>query len=290
MFNNLGNFVLKHPTVVIGSSLNSLAYCYLNNLPFLSTKDERPWRFDYFEPEQDLSFFGLKNKSRKLISPTGEKCVGIEKNILWERLYFELSLQGLNPIVDKAYSMRLEDNIIKVSTKNSRTMKISFDNLVIFNSENIIGLPPSKHFNKKYKVCDWINVKSGKIHPFDFIKTDDNFINEILFYPLPQKSAKKKNMKNAVAISYLTEKELSSFECSDINARFKVLQLMKGAGIKGRKNGIDARNKSRHYHYAVNVEVAQREKTFLEVPYYDSINNIKFNYDSFNDIINILNV
>ena len=91
---------------MIGSSLESLLYCYYNNLPFVYTRLEYPDRFSYFDFDVDLSQFDLKNKTRVLVSPSSEKKVGINKSWLWERLYLCLSLAGLNPLSDKIASLR----------------------------------------------------------------------------------------------------------------------------------------------------------------------------------------
>jgi len=92
--------------LVIGSSLEALLYCYLNNTPFVYVELERPNRFSYFNPDVDLFVFGLKNITTSLSAgcSSANKLIGISKDILWEKLYFYLTLGGLNPIADKASS------------------------------------------------------------------------------------------------------------------------------------------------------------------------------------------
>jgi hypothetical protein len=276
----------NYEKIIIGSNLDALLYCFLNNLPFVYVNIDPPHRFDHFKPEQDLSFFGLENKSHTLASPTSNKVIGSYKDILWEKLYFYLTLSGLNPVADKASSIKVGDKELKVFTHKARMAKINFEELIIFTDEGVSGLPtPTQLPEKKYKVYDWFDVRSGMKHHHDYIEDDTEFVSEILFYPTDRVDGNQV-YKDAVSISYLTEKQLNSFDYSDINARFKTLKMMKGAGIRGARNGRDMLNKSRYKYYAVRIENSIREIQSLGKTLYDSTDTIKFNVDSFDDIIN----
>jgi hypothetical protein len=276
----------NYEKIIIGSNLDALLYCFLNNLPFVYVNIDPPHRFDHFKPEQDLSFFGLENKSHTLASPTSNKVIGSYKDILWEKLYFYLTLSGLNPVADKASSIKVGDKELKVFTHKARMAKINFEELIIFTDDGVSGLPtPAQLPEKKYKVYDWFDVRSGMKHHHDYIEDDTEFVSEILFYPTDRVDGNQV-YKDAVSISYLTEKQLNSFDYSDINARFKTLKMMKGAGIRGARNGRDMLNKSRYKYYAVRIENSIREIQSLGKTLYDSTDTIKFNVDSFDDIIN----
>jgi len=280
------NFTYKK--LIVGSSLNALLYSFLNNIPFVYVSLDRPHRFDYFNLEQDLSFFGLKNVASTLISPRCSKLIGAPKDILWEKLYFYLTLAGLNPIADKVSSIKkvpAEENELKVFTHKARMAKINFEELIIFSDEGVSGLPtPTKIPKKKYKVYDWFDVRSGMKHDYDFINDDTDFVKEILFYPTDRVDGNQV-FKDAVSISYLTEKQIDSFDYSDINARFKTLKMMKGAGIRGARNGRDMLDKTKYKYYAVRIENSHREVKLLSVPVYESTDSIKFNNDSLDDIM-----
>ena len=118
--------------VIIGSSLEALLYSFLNNLPFVYTNSRCPHRFSFFEPDVDLSFFGIQNETRTLVGPTSEKYIGISKDTVWERLYFYLSLAGLNPLADKLSSIRIEDGVLKAFSHKARMAKIQFEQLIVF--------------------------------------------------------------------------------------------------------------------------------------------------------------
>jgi len=273
---------------VIGSSLEALLYCYLNNTPFVYVELERPNRFSYFNPDVDLFVFGLKNITTSLSAgcSSANKLIGISKDILWEKLYFYLTLGGLNPIADKASSINIVDTgELKVFTHKARMAKIKFEKLIVFSDEGIMGLPVPVHFPaKKYKVYDWFDVRRGMRHEYDWIEDNTDFVKEILFYPTDRVDGKQA-LKDAVSISYLTEAQLSYFDYSDINARFKTLKMMKDAGIRGTRNGRDMNDKTKYKYYAVKIENSRRTKELLTFPVYESTNIIQFNKDSFDDIM-----
>lgn len=274
--------------VVIGSSLEALLYSFLNNLPFVYTNSRCPHRFSFFEPDVDLSFFGIQNETRTLVGPTSEKYIGISKDTVWERLYFYLSLAGLNPLADKLSSIRIEDGVLKAFSHKARMAKIQFEQLIVFDAEGILGIPEPEFIPpKKYKVYDWINVRSGLKHEWDWIDWlgSSSFVSHILFYPTDRIDGDQV-FKDAIAISYLTEEMLGHFDYSDISARFKVLHMMKKAGIKGPRNGFHPKDKTRQLYRGVKIETSHREKELIEYPSYKSISNIVFNNDSFNDIMN----
>jgi len=282
----------SYEKVVCGSSLEALLYCYLNNTPFIFVALERPHRFSYFSPDIDLSSFGINYISTAPSSraefgqDSSNKLIGISKDILWEKIYFYLTLAGLNPIADKASSIKLlEFEALKVFTHKARMAKISFKELIIFSDEGVSGLPtPISIPEKKYKVYDWFDVRRGMKHEYDFLEDDDDFVNHILFYPT-DRVVGKQALKDAVAVSYLKEWQLDDFDYSDINARFKTLYMMKKAGIRGTRNGRDMNDKTKFKYYAVKIENSHRELELLTKPVYESTNTIKFNNDSFDDII-----
>jgi len=286
MHSTIRDINFNYEKIIIGSNIDALLYSFLNNVPFVYVSIDPPHRFDHFSPEQDLSFFGLENKSHILVSPTSTKVVGSNKDILWEKLYFYLTLAGLNPVADKASSIKIGDKELKVFTHKARMAKINFEELIIFTDEGVSGLPtPTQLPQKKYKVYDWFDVRSGMKHKHDYIQDNTEFVSEILFYPTDRVDGNQV-FKDAVSISYLTEKQLNSFDYSDINARFKTLKMMKGAGIRGARNGRDMLNKSRYKYYAVRIENSIREIHSLGKTLYDSTDTLKFNVDSFDDIIN----
>jgi len=269
--------------LVIGSTLEALAYCFLNNIPLVCSHLHSPSRIDYFNFQDDLSVFGVENVSRSIKTTSSDIQIGIDKLWLWERLFFYLSTAGLCLLSDKAVSLRISDNLIKASTANARMAKIHFNKLIIFDDKNVHGLGIHKIEDKIYKVYDWFDVRSGMKHDYDRIEDTTDFVNHIIFYP-SDRVAGDHNFKDAVAVSYLTKDMLDSFEYSDINARFKTKYMMKQEGIRGARNGRDMLDKTKFKYYAIKIENSKRN---IVEPrnIYESTANTTFNYDSFNDII-----
>lgn len=269
--------------LVIGSTLEALVYCFLNNVPFVYRQLSSPFRFEYFNWDDDLSVFGFKNTPRSIKTNLGEAKTGISKLWLWERLFFYLSMAGLCPIVNEAVSIRISNNTVKAVTSNARMAKIHFNELIIFDDKDVYGLGVHKIEDKKYKVYDWFNVRSGMKHEYDRIEDTTDFVKHILFYPSDRVSGDH-NFKDAVSVSYLTKDALTSFEYSDINARFKTLHMMKQEHIRGARNGRDMNDKTKFKYYSVRIENVRRD-IIKPRNIYESFDNIVFNYDPLSDII-----
>ena len=73
LHSKIRNINLEYDKLVIGSTLEALAYSYLNNIPLVCSHLNPPHRFDYFDPEDNLSVFGVKNK------------LGMPRFELWEK-------------------------------------------------------------------------------------------------------------------------------------------------------------------------------------------------------------
>tara|TARA_Y100000296_G_C5162716_1_gene252776 strand:+ start:481 stop:1419 length:939 start_codon:yes stop_codon:yes gene_type:complete len=274
---------LEYDKVVIGSTLEALAYACIENVPIIFTSLGSPRRIDFFDHEEDLSIFRITNTPRTIQTNFSEQRVGIDKLYLWERLFFYLSVAGLCPLGDKAVSLRITNNIIKAPTATARMAKIHFNNLVVFDDTDVYGLGVPTIKDEKYKVYDWFDVRSGMKHKYDRIEDSTDFVNHILYYSSDRIHGEH-NFKDAVSVSYLTEEQLSSFEYSDINARFKTLYMMKNEGIRGARNGRDVNDKTKYKYYAIKLQNTEREIVKPQ-NVYESFENVVFNYDSFNNII-----
>ena len=105
-----------------------------------------------------------------------------------------------------------------------------------------------------------------------------NAVNCILFYPSDRIDGKKKDRKDLVAISYLSESELEDYEYSDVNARFKVIHLMKEAGIKGARNGRNVNDPEKYNYHSIKIEPFSREVRRSERPFYKNKESFIFDY------------
>ena len=83
----------------------------------------------------------------------------------------------------------------------------------------------------------------------------------------------------------MTEEQLQDYEYSDTYAKFKVLNIMKDAGIRGARNGRDMLDKTKNKYYALKIECAKREVISLQKTLYEDTENIEFVHHSEDDII-----
>lgn len=259
------SYLENKKTFVIGGNIEALLYSFFHNLPLLYCRTLLPGCLD-----APILF---ENRS-------------IDAQELWSNLYFWLALHGKILFSDKINNIRLEDdNILNIFTKRARSYSLKFEHLIIFDDDSLTGISASllKKQREIYEVRDWFNVRSGMKHNFTTIETDSNFVKSIYFYPSERMDGNH-NFKDAVAISYLTDEMLNSFECSDVNARFKTLSHMKERGIKGARNGRDTLHPDKYKYYAVKIEHARRE-IITPMKYYDSNSTYTFKYDSVGDIM-----
>jgi hypothetical protein len=231
--------------VIIGGNLNAFLYSYKNNLPLLINKLYCPHHFEPREKE------------------------------LWNKLYFLLSLSGLNILGDKTNSIRIDDKELSITTNDSKVIKAKFNKLIIFDNDSILGLPVPIKEKDKFIVLDWIVAKSCTKHEKKHISTNDDFVKDIYFYPTERLARNHASVKDLVAVSFLTKKQLQNFNYSDTYARFKTENILKENGIMGSKNGFQ---NGKQINYPLKLEVQKREIRKLEMNLYKDTDNMKFMY------------
>jgi hypothetical protein len=187
-----------------------------------------------------------------------------------------LSLIGKVPFYDNVESIRIEDNILNIVTKDSRVINIEFDKATIFDEEGLIGIePPEKIEQPQYIVLDWFNVRSGMCHDQERIESTSDFVKCIHFYPSDRIDGAH-DKKDLVAISILSEDQLYDIAYSEIYVKFKVLHLMQEAGIAGAKNGTSPSGKPRRHQ--LKIESDSRDIREITRPIYKDTEYLKFNY------------
>ncbi len=268
----LDKHTYQYDTIVIGGGLNAKIYAYYNKCPCVCGNYASPFRFDML---QEKVVQGLS---------------GQDKNTLqsWETLNFILGLSGQLPMGDKVVSLNIRDNVLKATTKDSRLGRFEFNKLVIFDDRGVYGLPLIREKKVgKSRVLDWFDVRSGMEHEHDSFETDDDFVRKIIFYPSDRFGTQKSGRirKDLVSISYLDEAQIKDFEYSDTMARFKALQMMKDAGIKGARNGRDTYNPELYRYYSPKIEATQREIIPNVTNYYDEDERFEFLYDTADELI-----
>lgn len=233
--------------IVIGGNLDALSYSYKNNLPLVINKLCSPYRF---EPE---------------------------KKALWNKLYFMLSLSGLNILGDKTDNIRIDKEELMITTKDSKVIKIKYDKLVLFDDRSISGLPLPSKKTEEFIVLDWMDAENCMMHNHEKINTNDNFVKKIYFYPTDRIFGNHTTKKDLIVVSRLTKKQLQDFRYSDTMARFKTEKMLKNIGITGRKNGFTG---GKQINYSLKLKVKKREVRRLKMHLYENTENIEFNYST----------
>jgi hypothetical protein len=263
-------------TIVVGGSLPALLYAYTNSLPIIFADGKPPFEFDELDEGTDLRFLGMDPES-----PATQLQV-------WNRLIFLLGLAGLMPLTGLAENIRIKEKQLFITTTHSRLIKINFNKLVIFDDEKVFGLTQvAMEKRGKNRIIDWVNVRSGCSHAFDSLDGDDEFVKKVVFYPT--KRSDNKSFKDLFAISYLTDEQLKDFNFSDTMVKFKVLDMMKKAGIRGTRNGRNplypARSTVPYKYYALKIEPSERKVYPNIVRHYEPDERFEFCHSPLEELV-----
>lgn len=241
--------ILHHENIVIGSSLGALLFAHENQYPVFFTEAQRPFRFDYFEPDVDLSCLKIPGAAKSLTTFEGEKNIGTPKELLWERLLFLLSMAGAVPLSNLCVTMRYGNKTITCLNEYSKIAEIEFERAYYFGDRGLFGIKRQKKVADPTYICyDWIAFNRGGKHEIDFIETADNFVQQLWFYPSDRIDGAT-SIKDVCVLSQLTQQQLLSFEYSETMARFKMLHEMESRGMKGPFNGRGPNGNAKHYKF-----------------------------------------
>ena len=146
---------------------------------------------------------------------------------------------------------------------------------------------PTKQAKDQYKVIDWMDIKSGKNQQIDYFETGEPLANQVFLYPTDKVDGFNPRNKDVAVISYLSGEQLRDFEFSDTYTKFKVLKIFKEAGFRGKSNGFSKENPNLMKHYAFKLETTKREVLKIHRPVHKDKDNIKFNYQSVEDLLKL---
>ena len=229
--------IKKVSDLVIGGNLAALEFAYREGFPIFYEKLEAPFHLE-------------KTKD------------GISRKDILENYAFLLSMAGLNYHSHIVANYRLEENKLIISGKTPWITEIHF--------ETLHDLRRNK--SQLYKVVDFINVRSCGPHDIRELRTEEDFVREIYFYPSLRSNKTKKfslarndyetATKDVMLVSYLTGEEIEKEENSQIYTRLKLKQIMKDLGIKGKRQGKQKSGKTKYC--AIKLEFAKREINEIE--------------------------
>lgn len=233
-----------HDKIIIGGSLASLLYGHYNDIPVIYVKPRVPL---FYEEDEE----------------------GNSKEFMWRELAFQLSMAGLMPMSDKATGYRFEDdNSLKVFTEGAFYAVFKFNELIVFDDERLEGWEGTLEREDKYRVLDWINDRRSSPHNVAHLQTEDDFVKDVYFYPSKRIPGNWSEKKDILAVSYLTKEQVSHIDYSDIYIKFKVLDMMKDAGIQGKKNGKSIKDPTKSNRLSIKIETERREiQRIIKEPY-----------------------
>ena len=71
------NLLPEYENIVVGSSLAALLFAMKNDYSIFFAEERRPFRFDYFKPDIDLSFLQMRGQTKSLTTIGKQKIIGI---------------------------------------------------------------------------------------------------------------------------------------------------------------------------------------------------------------------
>lgn len=258
--------------VILGHSERALLYGYLNNLPVIVNNKQELFPFEFFDPSIDCSKILWDNKLEEVKMPTETFTVGSSIEDVKNHLKFVMSLGGLLPFAHMISAIRIEGKNLDIITEN-RTLKVVFEELIVFDDENVSGLPdPATTTAVKYRVADWINFKSIVNHPYSALKLENDYGIDIVWFH--RASDKATFLKDAVIVSTLTEEQLHDMNYNDTSLRLFLREEMRAMGF-----GDRAQRKLLH------VFPFEREIKKIQKKTYVDEDNLTFNNMTFEQIM-----
>jgi hypothetical protein len=171
----------------------------------------------------DNSYFLIKNRL-----PQHHSYENIEEE--WAEKLYRLHDLALVPFTDKSNNIRFfpEDKLIKVFTDHN-VFVVRYKNLHVYDDENVEGFSLNREL-LHYRVIDWFDCQGLYNLDFDEIVTRDKFVHKIKLFRTRRIDGHQKYL-DLLCESYLTGKQLKSFDYSDTMARFKVTDLLEKHGL-----------------------------------------------------------
>ncbi len=240
---------IEREEIVVGSSLAAVLYAFINELPLFYSVPYRPFRFDYFSPDVDLSSVKLDPVRRELKSFGTDKVVGIAKNDLWERLLFLMSLTGQVPLSNICSSIRFSGDHFIFSDEYAKLLEVEFNKCHYFGDRGCLDFLTEETVDEPSYICyDWIAFNRGGKHEIDYISTDDKFVEEVWFYSSDRIDGETQ-VKDACVVSRLEHSQIEDFDYSETTTRFKLIHEMEARGMKGLFNGYGKNGNPKYYKF-----------------------------------------
>jgi len=199
--------------VVIGHSMESALFAYVNNFYHIQSSNFYPL---FFDESRGFSLFGTSNKKE-----------------IWTKLKIMLGFLSLSIDYPEVKQIRVQDNKIKVFDDNL-LIDFEFERCYIFNMTNVTHENKiNKVKTEKYQVIDDFKVsKFGHHGPLEPMHFKDSFVSDVYFYNSMRVDGNK-NITDIAVVSTLTKEQLYDFDYSDTMSMFKLKKQLADKGHVG---------------------------------------------------------
>ncbi len=267
------NVVYKYDTVIVGSSLDALAYAYITKYPVFFAGLRCPFEFEHFGP--DFYFPNEDKVLRTINSNLGQIQVGINKLDLWNKLLFFLSFAGQIPITGEPNSFRIDNGTLRINS-NNRLLVIEPQKILLFDDLKVEGLGAPKQKIGGYTSYDYVEFNSMYPHEYQhIIDKDSNLISEIWFVdPLYNL-----RFKDGFLISNFKNKKELERDLAEYNIKFRLKDIFKKYGLKGKANGFHHIHKHIQRYKQVSYTLCERIIVEPRNTYEDVDNIFSMSYD-----------
>jgi len=251
--------VHKYDRIIIGATIESLLYALFTRTPVFYVVPKVPTTFDTVTIGTSYKILKIFPELVEVVSNKNKDLTRPQKELIWGRLVFLLSILGLMP-ASNLQAIRIEDNIVKLTTENSRLITLEVDKILLFDDDGIEGLDLPLVENTRYVVKDFIQFNNLKFmdKEYDVIYTDYDTVNQIWFL----KSKDKRRKYDGCLISYCENLKDLQDNLTDYNIKFILKEQFKEYNLKGRENGYSDSGKQKHrpVTYKFTERIVQKEK------------------------------
>lgn len=249
----------KHKRIIIGATIESLLYALFTRTPVFYVVPKVPTTFDTVTIGTSYKILKIFPELVEIVSNKNKELTRPQKQLIWGRLVFLLSILGLMP-ASNLQTIRIEDNIVKLTTENSRLITLEVDKILLFDDDGIEGLDLPLVENTRYVVKDFIHFNNLKFmdKEYDVIYTDYDTVNEIWFL----KSKDRRRKYDGCLVSYCENLKDLQDNLTDYNIKFILKEQFKEYNLKGRENGYADSGKQKHrpVSYKFTERIVQKEK------------------------------
>jgi len=251
--------VHKYDKIIIGATVESLLYALFTRTPVFYVVPKIPTQFDTVTIGTNYKILKIYPELQEIVSNKDKKLIRPQKETIWGRLVFLLSMIGLMP-ASNLQAIRIEDNVVKLTTENSRLITLQADKILLFDDDGIEGLDVPIVENTRYVVKDYIKFNNLKFmdKEYDVIYTDYDVVNEIWFL----KSKDKRRKFDGCLISYCESLQDLQDNLTDYNIKFILKEQFSKYNLKGKENGYAPTGKKKHrpVAYEFSDRIIQKEK------------------------------